>query len=108
MSQKAFLAQFDATAHAAFADSGQADTGRYYTNTADTVGRAVKVFVDRDTQTMGANEQLQAGRVEVSYVLEPGLELVQGGRVVVDGDTYLNAKLISNDGSLSHWLVRHG
>lgn len=108
MSQKAFLANFDAMSHAAFADAGMADAGRYYANASDTDGQLVKVFIDRDTQSMGLNDQAQAGRVEVSYVLASGLQLSQGGRLVVDGDVYVNAKPVSDDGSLSRWLVRRG
>ena len=109
MSQRAFLADLDASLHASFAAAGMADAGSYFDEGAatDAAGVPCRVYVDRDVQTVGEQRQFKAGRVEVSYVL-PDVSPRQGGRLLVDGDTYINADKISDDGSLSRWLVRRG
>lgn len=108
MSQKAFMAQFDAHAHSAFADAGLADTGTYTAPTAGaTAVTGVRAFVDRATQQIGEFGSVNAGRTEVRYVLADVTPEV-GGKFVVDGDTYINVGEIDNDGSLSRWTVRRG
>lgn len=108
MSQRAFLAALDSDLHAAFADAGMADTGTYTTPDAS-VTEACSVFVDRDTQTLGDVQQFKTGRVEVAYVLGSMVETPRkNGQLVVDGDIYVNDSELSNDGSLSRWLVRRG
>lgn len=109
MSQRAFLAAFDAQAHAAFAAAGLADEGQY---TAPGGGAPVpvRVMMDRTTQQVGEFGTVNAPMVTVAYLLAdlaPG-ELDVRGRLVVDGDTYINQREIDNDGSLSRWEVRHG
>ena len=108
MSQRAFLADMDTELHEAFADAGLADAGLYTAPNAapDSPPTEVRVYVDRDTQTLGDVRQVQAGRVEVAYVLQPGFRPAQNGVLVVDGDRYENANPISDDGSVSRWLVR--
>lgn len=109
MSQRAFLAGFDAAAHAAFAAGGLADSGEYLPPGASTgtAATSCRVMVDRDVETIGEMQQRKAGRVEVSYLLAD-VTPEQGGKLLVDGDTYINADKISDDGSLSRWLVRRG
>ncbi len=109
MSQKAFLAGLDAALHASFAAAGMADAGVYFEPDAaqDADGAPCRVYVDRDLQTVGELRQFKVGRVEVTYVL-PDVTPKQRGRVVVDGDSYFNEDRISDDGSLSRWLVRRG
>jgi hypothetical protein len=107
VSQRAFLAAFDAQAHAAFAAAGLADGGQY---TAPGGGAAVpvRVMVDRTAQQLGDFGTVNAPMVTVAYLLAdlaPGVPDVRG-RVVVDGDTFLNVREIDNDGSLSRWEVR--
>jgi len=108
MSQRAALAALDDDLHAAFADAGLADMGLYAAPNAapDAPPLDVRVYVDRDTQTLGDVRQVQAGRVEVAYVLQPGFRPAQNGVLLVDGDRYENANPISDDGSVSRWLVR--
>ena len=107
MSQRGFLASLDADLHASFAAAGMADVG-LYTAPGCAVAVPCQVYVDRDVETVGGLRQFAAGRVEISYVRRPGLDPVQNGRVLVDGDTYVNGKVISDDGSLSRWTVRNG
>ncbi|GAB3305648.1 hypothetical protein [Luteimonas notoginsengisoli] len=109
MSQRAFLADLDAGLHAAFAASGMADAGLYLPKDAapGAVPTACRVYVDRDIQTLGETQQYKAGRVEVAYVLAD-VQPRKHGQLVVDGDTYFNDDEISNDGSLSRWVVRRG
>ena len=106
MSQKAFLAAFDASAHAALASSGLADTGQY-TPPGGGTAVAVRVLVDRTTQQIGDFGTVNAGQVTVSYLLADVAPAV-GGRLAVDGDTYRNEREIDNDGALSRWEVRRG
>jgi len=109
MSQRAFLADFDAQLHVAFSATGMADTGQYLPRAAapDAEPTECRVYVDRNIQRVGDTGQFVTGAVEVSYVLadvDPG----KGGRLVVDGDTFINDQEISNDGSLGRWSVRRG
>lgn len=108
MSQRAALADMDADLHAAFADAGLADRGLYLPANAapDALPIVVDVYVDRDIQTLGDVRQAMSGRVEVAYVLSPLFKPAQGGVLVVDGDRYENAAAISDDGSISRWVVR--
>ena len=105
MSQREFLAELDASLHASFVAAGMADPGDY---TPPDGGAAVpcQVYVDRDCETIGGLKQFVAGRVEIVYVRTDGFRPVQKGRLLVDGDVYVNAELVSDDGSLSRWLVR--
>ncbi|MGH8039181.1 MAG: head-tail joining protein [Stenotrophomonas sp.] len=107
MSQREFLANLDADLHASFAAGGMADVG-LYTAPGDGIAVSCQVYVDRDVETIGGLRQFMAGRIEIAYVRQPGLDPVQGGKVVVDGDTYVNGKLVSDDGSASRWTVRNG
>ena len=108
MSQKAFLADLDRDIHAAFADAGMADRGVYTPVGGSAV--ACDVYVDRSVQEVGSLSQLRAGRTEVTYVLASmnGTLPADGGLLVVGGDTLKNSYEISNDGSLSRWLVSGG
>lgn len=118
MSQRAFLADFDADLHWAFAGAGMADNGLYTPPAPPApvdpeapapAATPCSVYVDRDTQTLGETRQFKAGRVEVAYLLSAMPEAPRkGGRLLVDGDTYINDDEISNDGSLSRWVVRRG
>jgi len=104
MGQRAFLAEMDAGLHASFAAAGMADTGEY-TPPGANGAMPCHVYVDRNIETIGGLQQFQAGRVEIAYVRSEGFNPVQKGQVLVDGERYINSKLISDDGSLSRWLV---
>ncbi len=107
MSQREFLADLDATLHAGLAVAGMADAGQY---TPPGGGAPVpcQVYVDKDVETIGSLRQFVANRVEIAYVRQAGVALAKDGTVVVDGMTFTNVKIISDDGSLSRWLVRSG
>lgn len=109
MSQRAFLADLDASLHAAFAAAGMADSA-LYTQSQGSSSVPCQVYVTRDVETVGDLRQFKAHSIEVGYVLgslaAAGLEPVQKGRLLVDGDLYENATELSNDGSLSRWKVR--
>jgi len=104
MNQRAFLSQMDAGLHASFAAAGMADLATY---TQPEGGPALpcQVYVDRDSEMIGGLRQFVAGRVEVVYVRTADFRPASKGRVLVDGELYSNSKLISDDGSLSRWLV---
>jgi hypothetical protein len=99
----------DSALHAAFSDAGGADQGQY---TVPVSGAQVScsVYVDRSLQDVGEAGQLKATRTEVTYVLASMAPVLpaERGRLAVDGELYVHVHEISNDGSLSRWLVRHG
>ena len=109
MSQKAFMATMDAHLHAGFAAAGLADAG-LYTPKGGGTSVACSVYVDRSVQPIGEQGQLSAARCEVVYVLASMVPQLpaNGGVLVVDGDSLTNVHEITNDGSLSRWLVRGG
>lgn len=107
MSQREFLVDLDAALHAGFASVGMAEVAEY-TAPGSSTAVPCEVYVDRDVETIGGLRQFVANRVEVAYVCRDGLVLVQGGKVKIDGITYTNSKIVSDDGSLSRWTVRHG
>ena len=108
MGQRAFLAEMDSDLHAAFADGGMADNGLYLRPQAapDEAPVECRIYVDRDIATVGGIRQAVTGRVEIAYLLSPGFAPEQSGSVLVDGDRYENTRPVSDDGSLSRWMVR--
>ena len=107
MSQREFLADLDASLHAGFAAAGMAEIGQYTTPGA-AVAVPCQVYVDRDVETIGGLRQFVANRVEISYVRDGGFVPAKDGMVRVDGMSFTNVKIISDDGSLSRWMVRSG
>lgn len=108
MGQRAFLAEMDSELHAAFAGVGMADAALYLPPQAapDEEPVACRVYVDRDIATVGDIRQAVSGRIEIAYVLTDGFVPEQQGSVLVDGDRYENTRPVSDDGSLSRWMVR--
>lgn len=107
MSQRLFLEGLDATLHAAFASAGMADPGAYTAPGGEAI--PCSVYVDRDGQPRGEFGQVRSPINEVAYVLgSMPIAPVQNGTLQVDGQILVNAKEISNDGSLSRWMVRNG
>lgn len=108
MSQRAFLDDLDADIHAAFLSADMADQGQYTPESGAPV--ACDVYVDRSTQDIGDLGQLRGSRTEVAYLLRSMSPTVPAPRgvLVVDGETLTNINEISNDGSLSRWVVRRG
>lgn len=101
------LAALDAVIHGALRGAGLADTVQYLAPKSEpgAVSRPASAYVDRDIETVGDMRQVVAGRTEVAFILEPGFEPKQRGTVrLVDG-LYELATPISNDGSVSRWLV---
>ena len=74
---------------------------------AGVVTAGVRIYIARDVETIGDLQQFAAGRGEVVY-LRGDVDPDQGDRVEVDGETVVNAKRLSDDGSRSRWLVRRG
>ncbi len=107
MSQREFQADLDASLHAAFAAAGMAEFG-LYTAPGASVAMPYQVYVDRDVETIGGLRQFMAGRTEIAFVLQPGLNPTSGGKIEVDGSTYVVGKIISDNGSVSRWTVRNG
>lgn len=106
MSQRALLARMDRRIHGGMRAKGMADLGQYTAPGADTAVDA-RVYVDRGTVTLGEFQQVASGAVEVLYVLED-VTPAAGGRLVVDGDTYINVETVPEDDTGARWIVRRG
>lgn len=107
MSERDFLRQMDATIHGALAIAGMVSTATVTSEKSGVVTAGVRIYIDRDVETIGDLQQFVAGRVEIAY-LRADVEPEQGDRVEVDGEVFVNVKKLSDDGSRSRWLVRRG
>ncbi|HDS1303530.1 TPA: hypothetical protein QEK28_000327 [Stenotrophomonas maltophilia] len=107
MSERDFLRQMDATIHGALTIAGMVSTATVRSEKTGIVTAGVRIYIDRDVETIGDLQQLVAGRVEIAY-LRADVEPEQGDRVEVDGEAFVNVKKLSDDGSRSRWLVRRG
>ena len=107
MSERDFLRQMDATIHSALAIAGMVSTATVKSEKTGIVTEGVRVYVDRDVETIGDLQQFVSGRVEVVY-LRADVDPDQGDRVEMAGEAFVNAKKLSDDGSRSRWLVRRG
>ncbi|MEF3081866.1 hypothetical protein V3391_06520 [Luteimonas sp. SMYT11W] len=101
------LAAMDAAIHGALRGAGIADEVQYLAPSSEpgAVQRPVRAYVDRDIETIGDMRQVVAGRTEVAFILEPGFDPKQRGTVRLADGLYDLAKPISNDGSISRWMV---
>lgn len=107
MSERDFLRQMDATIHGALASAGMVSTATVTSEKTGVVTAGVRIYIDRDVETIGDLQQFVAGRVEIAY-LRADVDPEQGDRVEVDGEAFVNVKKLSDDGSRSRWLVRRG
>ncbi|MCU1041301.1 hypothetical protein [Stenotrophomonas maltophilia] len=114
MSEAEFLRDLDASLHAAFAVAGMASIGTHTAKKDGAVTANVRVYIDRDVETIGELRQFVAGRVEIAY-LRADVEPEQGDRLEVgvagNGlgvEVFFNSKKLSDDGSRSRWLVNRG
>ncbi|HYQ23950.1 head-tail joining protein [Stenotrophomonas sp.] len=107
MSERDFLRHMDATIHGALAIAGMVSTATVTSEKTGVVTAGVRIYIDRDVETIGDLQQFVAGRVEIVY-LRADVDPDQGDRVEVDGETFVSAKRLSDDGSRSRWLVRRG
>ncbi|MBK0011126.1 hypothetical protein [Stenotrophomonas sp. S41] len=105
MSERDFLRQMDATIHGALAIAGMVSTATVRSEKTGVVTAGVRIYFDRDVETIGDLQQFVAGRIEIAY-LRADVEPEQGDRVEVDGEAFVNVKKLSDDGSRSRWLVR--
>lgn len=105
MSERDFLRQMDATIHGALAIAGMVSTATVKSEKTGVVTAGVRIYIDRDVETIGDLQQFVAGRIEIAY-LRADVEPEQGDRVEFDGEAFANVKKLSDDGSRSRWLVR--
>lgn len=97
-----------ALAAAGLADGPNATEVRYFPKDASE-GIPCRVYVDRAVQVIGETGQLIGQRDEVTFVLEGMAQRpAPGGRVCVGIESFTLNKPISDDGSLSRWIVRNG
>lgn len=101
------LAAMDAAINGALRGAGLADEVQYLAPSSEPGAspQTVRAYVDRDIETVGDMRQVVSGRVEVAFVLEDAFEPKQRGTVRIAGVLYELAKPISNDGSISRWMV---
>ena len=104
----AFLAEFDALAHGAFADAGMADLADYEPPAG---GRSLagtrRVFVDHSGQSLGEWDQVRAARTEVGVLLADGA-VEAGGTLTLGSSTWTLQRIAERDGadgSLQWWVV---
>uniref|UniRef100_UPI002FDAC76D hypothetical protein n=1 Tax=Stenotrophomonas indicatrix TaxID=2045451 RepID=UPI002FDAC76D len=89
MSGRDFLRQMDATIHGALAIAGMVSTATVTSEKSGVVTAGVRIYIDRDVETIGDLQQFVAGRVEIAY-LRADVEPEQGDRVEVDGEVFVN------------------
>lgn len=106
MTQLDAIKQMDADLHAAFADAGLADSG-HYTAPGANFDTPVAIYIDRAVQVMGEFGQLVGRRTEIGIV-HGAVTPAQKGRVYVPDEpaTYELGDKLTDDGSLSRWVVR--
>lgn len=109
MSQSAFLAAFDASAFAMFADAGLGDAATYLPRGAapGATPAPCTVLVDRnvvdfDAEAVG-NVSLRRTRVTFQRA---EVTPTEGGKVTVDGETFTLVQREREDSSASAWWVQ--
>ena len=107
MSELEFLRDMDATIHASLALAGMASTAKVTSLKTGAATEGVRVYIDREVETIGELRQFVAGRVEVSF-LRADVAPEQGDLVEVGGEVFVTSKKLTDDGSRSVWLVRRG
>lgn len=103
----AWLADFDAIAHSAFADAGIADTGTYRaTAVAAPFAQPIRCMVDRSAQQFGTQQQAGTGEVLITLIREPGLRFAAGGLIDIAGERFrLSRPTDLDDESAQQWAV---
>lgn len=104
MSQKAFLAAFDAGATSAFAAAGMADAAVYSPPGSGAVLLCL-VLVDRAVESFG-DDPMPVAVYDVAITFQRA-EVVpeRGGQLVVDGEVYRLTDKLLDDGSAIRWAV---
>jgi len=107
MSQRDFLRAFDASAFAAFRDAGVADDALYMPPGGGAAVPCV-VLVDRGLREFGDDGASVATRyVRIEFQLAE-VQPTRGGKVIVDGETFVLDADEDKDESASRWVVVRG
>lgn len=102
----AWLADFDAIAHSAFADAGMADTATYRaTAAAAPFALPVQCMVDRARATQGFNERGSYTEDTVRVIKQAGLVLAIGGLIDITGERFELRAVIEEDEGAALWAV---
>lgn len=102
----AWLADFDAIAHSAFADAGIADTAIYRaTAAAAPFALPVQCMVDRARDTQGLNQQGSYTDVTVRVIKQAGLVLAKGGLLDIGSERFELRAILEEDESAVVWSV---
>lgn len=102
----AFLAEFDAIAHDAFADAGIADTATYRaTAAASPFAHPVRCILDRARATQGFNERGSYTEDTVRVIKKAGLVLAKGGLLDIGSERFELRAILEEDESAVLWSV---
>jgi hypothetical protein len=102
----AFLAEFDAIAHEAFADAGIADTAIYRASAVATpFALPVSVMVDRARAEQGFQQQGSYADVTVRVIKQAGLVLAKGGLLDIGAERFELRAVVEEDESAALWSV---
>ncbi|WP_153164286.1 head-tail joining protein [Stenotrophomonas nematodicola] len=101
MSQKAFLAAFDAAVVGSFKGAGLADAALYFAPAAPQgAGVACDVMIDRGVQGWGDDPMPVAADSITVRFQRAQVVPEMGGILDVDGDRYRVGELLNDDGSM--------
>jgi len=96
----AFVAEFDAIAHEAFADGGIADLGEYRaTALAAPFAQPIRCMVDRGSAQQGFGQQGSYSDVTVRLILQPGFVPAVGGLIDITGERFELRAIVDEDES---------
>lgn len=102
----AWLADFDAIAHSAFADAGIADAGTYRaTAVAAPFAQPVQCMVDRARATQGFNERGSYTDDTLRVIKQAGLVLAKGGLLDIGSERFELRAILEEDESAVLWSV---
>jgi hypothetical protein len=99
----AFLADFDAIAHSAFADAGIADTGTYTGIAPGATPIPVRVMVDDDVAQVGELSRLPGTWARITLLRADVAAPARGARVVVGAQTFELEQMIRQDTGSTEW-----
>jgi hypothetical protein len=106
MSRLSAMREMDADLHAALADAGLGNDG-HYTAVDANFDVPVRCYLDRAVQVLGEFGQV-VGRRDELVILSADVEAAAKARVFLpdEGITVMLGDKVSDDGSLSRWVVR--
>jgi hypothetical protein len=102
-----FLREFDELALDVFAEQKMGAGVGDYTSPAGSVTEGVRVYFNRTQVAIGEFQQQSIPAVTVGYFLADTSPEADGA-IAIGAESWINERELSNDGSISTWIVRHG